>query len=87
MFKKLPPLLVPLEQQALRFARLFVMALVPQLLAVNGHLDRTVVIALIPGAAEAAYKELKAQWDAKKEAEQEPTPADNPVDAGGDAAP
>lgn len=45
------------QEQLLRFVRLFVLALVPQLVAV-GHWDRSAVISVVVAAGETAYR----QW-------------------------
>lgn len=58
---KLPKLLVPLEEQAVRFVRLFGFAFLPQVLALSGHLTRDALLALVLPCAETAWKELQAQ--------------------------
>ncbi len=41
-----------------RVVRLFIVSLVPQLIAVPGHLTRSIVFSLIVGTAEAVYGQL-----------------------------
>lgn len=54
-----------MKAQAARFARLFAVALASQAVALQGHsLTRSVIIAAVVGAAEAAWRQLKPPPDA-----------------------
>lgn len=47
-----------MKAQVARFLRLFLITLLPQLVALNGHYGRSAIIALVVGAAEVTYRQL-----------------------------
>lgn len=45
-----------MKAQVARFLRLFLITLLPQLVALNGHYGRSAIIALVVGAAEVGFR-------------------------------
>lgn len=62
-----------LKAQVLRFIRIFVVTLLPVLVAFNGNYERTAVVAAVVAAAEVAFRTVRPAVDVKTLEQLDPT--------------